>query len=188
MEWLAQIRATLASCERRRQNTRKPKTTGTLSEAACLCLKALTVRAAPTACVEIGTFIGTSALVMASEGACVYTCDRDNAAFASHPPVVCFQKTTSTTMLRSLLRLGVQAQQFFFDGRIQVEDIALITALSAPGAIYAFDDFEGREKGVINVDRLRPALQGYRLEPPAGPIPGLAGRSTIAALVPRGWA
>jgi predicted O-methyltransferase YrrM len=185
--WLAEIRASAVRCEARRPGTRKPHKTGTIPEVAALCLRALVERAQPKVCVEVGTFIGTSAIVLAAAGAHVYTCDKDNDVMEASARITCYPKRTSTHMLAGLDGAGVRAQFFFFDGRIQTADLPLLRSIAAPGAVYAFDDFEGQEKGVINVDRLRPALQGYRLEPPLGVLPGVVGRSTIAALVPEGW-
>lgn len=181
---LAEIRLNAIACEARRPHTKKPQKTGTISEAACLCLLALVLRAEPICAIEIGTFIGTSAYVLKSRGAVVYTCDKDNAAVTSGDGLVCYPKTTSTDMLLDLVSNNVRAELFFFDGRIQPDDLALILELSMPNTIYAFDDYEGREKGVINAGRLQPRLSSsYRLIPPAHSLTQTAGLSTIAALV-----
>ncbi len=175
--WLHEIRANAVACEARRPHTRKPSKTGTINEASCLYLRALVDVLTPAVVVEIGTFIGTSALMLAAAGAHVYTCDKDNAAMTSTDAVTCYQKTTSTNMLLDLVSRGLVADLFFFDGRIQDDDLALIGALSYARTVYAFDDYLGREKGVINVGKLRPQLRGYRLiDPPA--------KTTIALIVP----
>lgn len=185
-EWLPEIRERAIACEALRPLTRKPAKTGTISEAACLYLRAVVERVQPKVCIEVGTFIGTSALVLASTGAYVYTCDKDNDAFRSQDRIVSYGKRSSTSMLEQLAG-GTVADLFFFDGRIQLEDVPLILRLSRPGTVYAFDDYEGREKGVINVERLQPNLPGdYVLVPPPTGI-GLAcvtGDTTIALLIP----
>lgn len=189
-EWLTDIRANAVECEALRPRTHKPAKTGTISEAACLYLRAVVEAAQPKVCVEIGTFIGTSALVLASAGAHVYTCDKDNDVFKSTDRITAFGKTTSTDMLRILTdsqhAYGV-VDFWFFDGRIQLEDLPAICQLSHPKTIFAFDDYEGEEKGVINVGRLRPRLPGgYVLVlPPAGlGLACVTGTTTIALLVP----
>ncbi len=185
--WLAEIRANASGCEALRPLTRKPKQTGTISEAAALYLRGVLETVDPEVVVEVGTFIGTSALVLAALGARVYTCDKDNAAFPSQGTITCFQKTGSTEMLRELVatesgRVGL----WFFDGRIQPHDLPLILQLSRHSAVYAFDDYEGREKGVVNVERLLPQLpRPYRLVQPPDQIGRLESRTTIALLVPR---
>ena len=68
---------------------------------------------------------------------------------------------------------------FFFDGRIQEEDLAEITRLSKPTTVYVFDDFLGSEKGVANIRRLGPYLSDHILITPSG------GPSTLAVLVPQ---
>lgn len=184
-EWLEHIRAQAIECEARRPQTRKPRTTGTISEAACLYLRAIVDVVGPSVCAEIGTFIGTSALVLASTGARVYTCDKDNDVLPASDGITPFGKTTSTTMLRSLVQRQSSVDLWFFDGRIQAEDLPLIAELSHRRTVYAFDDYEGREKGVINAERLKPRLQkGYRLIPPPARVLNLESTTTIALLVP----
>lgn len=184
--WLAEIRASAPACEERRPQTRKPWSTGTISEAACLYLRALVDAVQPRVCIEIGTFIGTSALVLAATGARVFTCDKDNAAFPSHGLIAAYQKTASTEMLAELARQRVVADLWFFDGRIDDRDLDAIQVLSHPRTVYAFDDYEGRAKGMINVGKLRPRLSAYRLIAPPSEVYGLASRTTIAVLAPRG--
>jgi hypothetical protein len=181
--WLHDIRAQAVLCEARRPLTRKPTRTGTISEAACLYLRGLVERVQPKVCIEIGTFIGTSALVLLSTGAFVATCDIDNGCVQSEGRLVAYPKTSSTAMFADLQARGVKADLFFFDGRIQEADVPLILALSSKRAVYAFDDYTGREKGVINVARLLPALpNGYRLTPPPARVLDLHTTTTIAVL------
>lgn len=192
-QWLAEIRARAPMCESLRPLMRKPTSTGTISEAACICLRAVVERVRPKVCVEIGTFIGTSALVLASTGARVFTCDKDNDAFKSVGQITAYGKTTSTKMLADIVSKqwsgvhDVTVDLWFFDGRIQDDDLPVIEDSSSNGAVFAFDDYEGREKGVVNVNKLRSYLPGYALIEPAGNVPGAEGRSTIALLVPEGW-
>lgn len=184
--WLNDIRAAAPACEALRPLTHKPKSTGTISEAACLYLRCLVERIRPRVVVEIGTFIGTSALVLASTGATVYTCDKDNAAFPGTDQIICYPKTGSTAMLTDLVAKRVQADLFFVDGRIQPEDLALIAQLSGTRTVYAFDDYEGREKGVINVEAMRPIARDYQLRTPPVDVFGLPSATTIAVLEPKG--
>ena len=78
-QWRDPVQQLMADCERRRPLARY--NTGTISEAACLYLGALTACLRPSVIVEIGTFIGTSALTMAQCSAGntrIFTCDKDN--------------------------------------------------------------------------------------------------------------
>jgi hypothetical protein len=139
----------------------------------------------PRVAIEVGTFIGTSAMAIQADR--VYTCDKSNDCGPRDQRIVCYPFTSSTRMLIDLLRKGIRAEFFFFDGRIKEKDLDLILELSAPGAFYAFDDYEGEEKGVINVGRLGPRLPAhYQLVPPPGVIAGAEGATTIALLVPNG--
>lgn len=186
--WLEAIRAQAVECEARRPRTRKPSKTGTISEAACVYLRAIVEAVRPSVCVEVGTFIGTSALVLASTLARVHTCDKDNDALPASDAITPFGRTTSTAMLRALVEQQSSVDLWFFDGRIQAEDLPLIRALSHGRSVYTFDDYEGREKGVVNVNRLRLHLpSGYTLIPPPARVLDLPSCTTIAALVPKGF-
>ncbi len=187
--WLPYIRTQAVLAEPRRALDRYD--TGTISEAACLYLRAVTEIVRPAVAVEIGTFIGTSALAMAARR--VYTCDKSNDCGHLAKHIVRHPYTGSTKMLAGLAARGIKAGFFFFDGRIKDADERLILDLSTPETVYAFDDYEGREKGVLNVERLAPLLPGRTLILPPdhvrGPLGGdlraaLGGRTTIALLAP----
>lgn len=181
-EWIDDIRAQAVVAETRR--SRALYNTGTISEAACLYLRALCARFAPAVAIEIGTFIGTSTLAIAAHAGRVFTCDKDNDCLRSTKTITTYPRHRSTHMLADLVHKGIRASFFFFDGRIQIEDLRLIEMLSLPGTVYAFDDHEGEEKGVINVRRLWPTLLGYTLIPPPPRVGNLDSTTTIACLVP----
>lgn len=184
------VRSQMAWCE-----SLRPKAvynTGSITEAAVVYLRSLCEMYEPRTIVEVGTFIGTSTTAMA---ACrtvqaVYTCDKDNDCLPSEGKIHCFPKQTSTQMLATLTgHHGMSAIDpvdfFFFDGRIQAQDLALILRLSKPSTIYVFDDFEHEEKGVLNVRLLAPYLKHCALVPPPVNVAGLQTRTTIACLVPK---
>lgn len=179
-EWLPQIRAHAIECEARRSLAKY--NTGTISEAACVYLRSLTEYFKPAIAIEVGTFIGSSA--MAIHAGHLYTCDKSNDCVQSSKRITAFGYTRSTNMLKALVRKGVRADFFFFDGRIQDADEALILELSAPSTVYAFDDYEGREKGVLNVERLRPYLLKHTLILPPPALESGNGKTTIAVLAP----
>lgn len=181
-DWLPQIRAQAVECEARRPFTRKPSKTGTISEAACLYLRAIVDAIRPNMVVEIGTFIGTSTLVLASTGATVFTCDKDNDVLPTTDQIKAFGKTASTEMLRRLNVLRIDL--WFFDGRIQDDDLPFIRDYSSTRTVFAFDDYEGHEKGVINTRRLQPLFPTHRLIAPPTSVAGLSSRTTIAVLAP----
>lgn len=187
-EWFEIMRTIVAQCERLRPAGEKAVRRGTMSEASCACLFALTNSLLPRVVVEIGTFIGTSTRVLGIGAEHVYTCDDRHDLLKGWPHITTYPHTVSTVMLTDLVRRGVVAELFFFDGRIQDEDVPLIRQLSAERAVYAFDDYEGNEKGVVNVRKLRPHLPGYVLVEPPDQVLGLASRTTIALLVPKDMA
>lgn len=183
-DWLAQVRVHARAAESRRHLAKYD--TGTISEAACLYLRAVTSRLQPRVAIEIGTFIGSSSLAM--QAGRIYTCDKSNDCGHLAKHIVCHPYTGSTRMFRQLVDRGASAEFFFFDGRIKDPDLPLIAALATPDTVYAFDDYEGREKGVINVEKLRPRLAAdydLILPPTELGIDGVSGTTTIALLVPR---
>ncbi len=183
--WPNILSAQALTAESIRQFCHKHEKTGTISEAGCLYLRALCARYAPHVAVEVGTFIGSSAMAMASEAGMVHTCDKDNDAFVSHGNIVTYGKKTSTQMFAELASARVRSSFFFFDGRIHENDLPLIDLIAEPGAVFAFDDFERGQKGDINVKRLGAHLKaGYRLVPPPPAVPYTKSSTTIAVMVP----
>lgn len=161
--------------------------TGTMSLASCKALYALSARVLPKVTVEVGTFIGTSTRTLALLAGQVFTCDKDNDLLhANHVQpdmgkVTTYPMQTSTAMLTDLVGKGYRGKVdlFFFDGRIQDEDMGLIGLLSHDRTVYAFDDYEGQEKGVVNMRRFAGTITTRRHEVVL-PAPD----TTIAALVP----
>lgn len=181
--WVPEIQAIAAAAEQRRPLAAYD--TGTVSVAAAVYLRALTAYLNPARAVEIGTFIGTSTLAIIAGHVC--TCDKSNDCLPSSDQVTCFPKTRSAQMLAMLADQSVKADFFFLDGRLEVADLCPLIEVATERAVFAFDDYEGHEKGVINVGRLEPWLhpkRGYELIEPPAAIPGIAGLTTIALLVP----
>lgn len=181
-EWAQAI----ADIKRSAEAIRPPDNTktGTISGAACAYLMAVTTLLQPRIAVEVGTFIGSSILsIRATKHR--YTCDKDHDCFVSREGITAYPKTTSTAMFTDLVSRGVHADFFFFDGRAQDDDLALIRQLSTPRTVYGFDDFTGTEKGVWNVRRFLPWLPTYALIPPPAKVPYVKGETTIALLVPQ---
>jgi predicted O-methyltransferase YrrM len=170
--------------------------TGSISVASGVCLYAVCRHFQVSHVTEIGTFIGKStssiALALAQNGpdGVIHTCDRDNACFEPWDGFGCrvrsFPRKTSTEMLTELAKTPEKTDLFYFDGRIEPADMPLIGQLSHPGTLYAFDDFEGTEKGVANAAYLRASLDGYIVIEPCAPELlrqyGIQGRSLTALL------
>lgn len=181
-------------CEQFR--ARSDYNTGSISVASGACLYALCRHFRIASVVEVGTFIGKStssmalALAQNGPGGVIHTCDKDNACFEAWEDFGCevrsFPRKSSTDMLAEIAKSSVKIDLFNFDGRIQPADIPLITQMSHPGTLYAFDDFEGTEKGVANVIALRQSLRTHILVEPCGTEIlrryGIEGRSLSALL------
>lgn len=182
---LHEIQERMAYCETLREKAYYK--TGSISEAAAVYLRLLCDQFMPKTIIEIGTFIGTSTMAMESAESVemIYTCDMHNDCLPSSETIQCHPKQSSTAMLAKLLEKGVKADLWFFDGRIQGPDLALILRLSKSFAIYVFDDFEGHEKGVCNVEMLQPYLKEYTLIPPPLKVGDLESKTSIAILMPK---
>lgn len=101
----------------------------------------------PQVIAEIGTFIGTSThALMASR--VIYTCDHSNDCLPASDTIVTHPLTSSTNMLAEIQE---PVDLFFFDGRIQPDDVAHLRRLSHPGTIYVFDDCVEKRKGLANM-------------------------------------
>lgn len=145
---------------------------------------------------EVGTFIGKSTWAMARamdrEGATgeIATCDASNdlqIPWNGRTKLTQHKKKTSTQMLASL---SGSFDFCFFDGRIADEDLPLLDKIIDQNTVIALDDFEGMEKGVANLFKLRtmPKLANHFLVYPAsveqlGKL-GFSSDSTLAILLP----
>jgi len=120
----------------------------------------------PKRVLEIGTFIGKSALSIAlgcdaaGEPCELHTCDNSNSI--ELPPVTeskifQYKKQTSTQMLNVISMSGNKRPFDFahFDGRIQPADLPLLARILDKNSVIALDDYAGVEKGVANIFMLR---------------------------------
>lgn len=175
-DWVDETIHVIKHAEKRRRYAKF--NTGSIDATAAMALRALCFEYQPATIVEVGTFIGVSTFSLNAPH--IYTCDISNDCVPSRPGLKTYPYTKATHMFRELGRHGVESDLFFFDGLLSPEDPALITAISAPGAVYVFDDYNEQFKGVKNVALLRPSLPGYVLLPAAGPVAS----TTLAVLVP----
>lgn len=148
--------------------------TGSINFTNAWCLYVLTRYLKPAFVAEVGTFIGRSTMAMAEgmqaamvDNPVIHTCDSSNDINLKDVidiDLVQYPKTSSTDMLRSLVNDSKKVDMFFFDGRISELDLAYIEQLRHESTVLAFDDFEGVEKGAINVLNLSHLLNsGYTL-------------------------
>lgn len=150
----------------------------------------------PKRVLEIGTFIGRSTIAMASamesycEDGVIFTCDASNEIeipWNGSTKIIQFKKQSSTNMLSAVS--GV-FDFLFLDGRLVEQDMALLDNLIGDMTVIGIDDFEGMEKGVINLTNLKrlKKLQRHLLIYPADRAAmksnDLLGRSVYALLVP----
>lgn len=172
---LPELVLSVERCEPRRAKAKY--NTGSVPIETSLLLRAMCRYYQPQVIAEVGTFIGTSTEAMVAARA-IYTCDRSNDCLPRTDTIWTHPYQSSTDMLREIQE---PVDFFFFDGRIQGEDIPEIQRVSHPRTVYAFDDCNGKEKGVVNISVLMPHLRDYVLIPP---YRAYEGRSTLAALVP----
>ena len=140
----------------------------------------------PQTVLEIGTYIGRSALAILFGGRAsiseLYTCDGSydclnfsdykNEGFGPDRGEIIdriryFGKTSSTDVLKTILSEGKKLDLVFIDGRISQEDCNLLSQLVSQNCVFVLDDFEGVEKGVVNAIMLRNVFRNMLLiEPP----------------------
>ncbi len=140
----------------------------------------------PKTVLEIGTYIGRSALALLFGGRLsiseLYTCDGsyDCLNFSDYKNdmfegdggeiidrIKYFGNTSSTDLLKKIHSEGKKLDLIFIDGRISPEDCQLFSQVMSPNCVFVLDDFEGIEKGVVNAIMLRNVFRGTMLiEPP----------------------
>lgn len=163
-----------------------PSIAGSISLESSFYLWLITKYFTPKNICEIGTYIGRSTLIMSSAAGesleTLYTCDGtydcmdfpalDGSGFAqlkvsNIQKISYFGKTMSTDMLKTLQEQSAKLDFCFIDGRVSNEDCELLGQLFTEDAVIVIDDFEGVEKGVVNVMMLRNKFPGHvLLEPP----------------------
>ena len=201
---LAQAKADIASnhghFEALRQSARY--NTGSIPLASAVSLVMIANYFKPSLIAEVGTFIGRSTFSLALgsylggvKSPQIHTCDYSNDIELDFRPtfdgIQQYKLTSSTEMLARLLKDNLSPEMYFLDGRLQDEDLHILSNLTASNAIILLDDFEGIEKGVANAVK----IGGYFKEnftiayPPSETILrlfGLQGWCSVAALIPKG--
>jgi len=170
--------------------------TGSTALPAAWCLYGLMRHFQPKRVIEVGTFIGKSAVAMASglddqdAPGEIFTCDASNGMaipWAGRTQLRQFPKTSSTDMLKAV---DGACDFVFLDGRLQPDDLPLLERLVTRETIFALDDFEGFEKGVANLaalSRLDALKSHFLIYPPSRAwltARGFTSYALIAVLLP----
>ena len=135
--------------------------TGTVFLNSAIALYCLTRWVKPRVVFEIGTFVGNSALSIGKAmevngvGGEIHTCDGTNTfkvpTELTQTSITGYPTTKSTDALEAVASAGKKVDLFHLDGRLMKRDCELIAALSHESTVFALDDFEGVEKGVMNM-------------------------------------
>lgn len=139
--------------------------TGSISTASAWSLFATTRNFQPELILEVGTFIGKSTIAMglgADTGkrpCTIHTCDFSNdikLPALCKSTIVQYAKKSSTAMIAEMHAQNLAGMVDFIhvDGRFSDQDLQPLAAMCTPLAVFAFDDFEGIEKGVANYSKL----------------------------------
>lgn len=110
---------------------------------------------------EIGTWFGTSALIMAAARAKVWTCDAKNYYVGDHPEVR-FYQGMSSKILRYQLK-GMKFDMVFVDGRMKHDDCQRISRICR---IFAVHDYEKNKKGQRNMREMKKRWPRAKLHKP----------------------
>jgi predicted O-methyltransferase YrrM len=170
--------------------------TGSISLTAGWCIYNLVRHFRPTRVLEVGTFIGRTAVAMATamdaeglEGE-IFTCDSSNSMVVPWEGRTRLQQFPLSTSKAMLAQLSGQFDLVLLDGRLSAEDLPLLEKRISTDTIFLLDDFEGGEKGVVNMGALYrlPMLKNHMVLYPPSPALlaryGLPGYSLAAVLAP----
>ena len=151
--------------------------TGSISSVSGLILYHLTKYFQPEKILEVGTYIGKSTISMAyamdenkTKNSYIATCDASNdikLPWNGNTKINQYRSSSSTIMMEN------EKEKFdfiFLDGRLQKEDMKFLDKLCHEKTIFVLDDFEGIEKGVVNLMALQsiPNFKRYFLiRPPS---------------------
>ncbi len=176
--------------------------TGSISSTTAWLLFSTTLFFRPKIIMEVGSFIGKSTFSMAfaadsylSEGDCkIFCCDSSNEIKfpeLTQTKIKQFHKTSSTEMIKKL-EMNMIIDLIHLDGRLENEDCILLKDKICEDTIFILDDFEGNEKGVVNLFSLlnnnvisrNTHCVIYPLENYIGEKYNLVERSTSAVILP----
>ncbi len=135
--------------------------TGSISSTTAWQLFSVVLFFKPKKIIEVGSFIGKSTFSMAlsadnylAEGNChIYCCDYSNEIHfpnMTKTKIMQFHKTSSTEMLRQLEGKGI-FDFIHLDGRLENADCDILQKQINEDTLFMLDDFEGNEKGVVNL-------------------------------------
>jgi predicted O-methyltransferase YrrM len=171
-----------------------PTQTGSISRKSTELLWLMARYFEPKHIAEVGTFIGRSTLALyfgAKESLeSMVTCDFSYDSWRPPEGVVASRirylgKTPSQVMFRQLASEGRTIDLFLVDGRLSPEDVDLIAQIRTRSSIFIIDDFEGVEKGVVNVLKLREKFPELVLIPPENDVRvGWNDTHCLAVLIP----
>lgn len=174
--------------------------TGSISTAAVWSIFSACLYFQPKMVAEVGTFIGKSTLALAtamdqgeSHTHGVFTCDFSNDIalnFETRTKVTQFPKRSSTDMFSEIAKQGLRCDMLLLDGRLQDEDLRLLSAILHDQSVMLLDDFEGTEKGCVNAMVLMQSLSEthFLIYPPTREAlqrRGLLDGCTLAMIVPK---
>ena len=134
--------------------------TGSISSTTSWLLYSLVIYFKPKKIIEIGSFIGKSTISMAlgadnyadEDITEIYCCDMSNNIVLpklANTKIKQFNKINSLEMLKKLDG-NFSFDLIHIDGRLGLEDFEIIKKNINKNTIFILDDFEGKEKGVIN--------------------------------------
>ena len=170
--------------------------TGSISMAQAYSLYLFLKYFKPEKIIEIGTFIGRSTLSMAnaidsySDNGEIHTCDMSNNISLPWKGKTHIKQYPNTKSIEMLKKLNGEFDLIFFDGRISDEELGILDSLISQRTIIILDDFEGMEKGIINLTKLRKVNKlnnHFQINPPTEEFLSgyqLKTHSLMGALIP----
>ncbi len=157
--WVADAHAWDAIAGHRRAKAKFK--TGSVTTAAAVAIREVATWAQAKIAIEVGTFIGNSTMALKAVAEHVHTCDFSNDCLEPHTGITTYPYQTSLSMFTQLRDRRVVGNFCFFDGRLSEKDADILPKVTTYDCVFLFDDYEGRQKGVKNVELLAPRLPGY---------------------------
>lgn len=144
--------------------------TGAVPEEDCFLLYSLIQEWRPNTIVEIGTWFGTSAMIMAKamidagiQGR-IYTCDKHDVYCPGEPysDLIKYKNMQSGEFLKRLLKKRVAADMFFVDASLKGNDHKLIRKLRNGKLRFVGHDYH--QKGKRNCGLMKQAVKSLKFE------------------------
>lgn len=130
-------------------------------EDACFIYK-ITTLLKPKTVIEIGTWFGTSASIIASASDCtIHTCDKNNVYELDNKSII-FYNMKSSKFLKKIIKKNIVADMCFIDANLKDNDPEMLIK-AVPNGVFIVHDYVPGEKGARAVRYLLNTGRKYHI-------------------------